>query len=188
MTAVRSQAPTLWMDQDSARLARDKVELAGFAPQLRYEEPTSDPQTHGIWRGVIPRWPFLRPEPEGLETLLGRDDFEVAIVYPSAYPMTPPVFFPLSVTPEPYEQSQAIWHVAPGGSLCLLQSTGGWIPEASIIDLVQKAAGWRVEYALMKAGVIEQMTTNGIVSDPSHDALVTQAASALTQGSAERLD
>jgi len=170
----------LWMDQDPKRLARDKAELAAFAPLLRYVEPTSDPQTHGLWLGQIPRWPFERLQPLGLEVLLGGSEFELIMIYPSAYPMTPPTFFPSNVTPEPVEQSQAIWHVAPGGSLCLLQSTGGWPPEASVTELVQKAAGWRVEYALMKAGVIEQMTTNGIVSDPVLDYLVTEVASAMS--------
>ncbi len=37
-----------------------------------------------------------------------------------------------------------------------------------------KACGWRIEYALMKAGLIDAMTTSGIVSDSSLDGLIDQ--------------
>lgn len=188
MTAAGGPSPVLWMDQDPGRLERDRHEITSFAPNLVFVPPDATGQTHGIWVGPIPRWPFDRDEPDGLELLVGPDAFEITLVYPSAYPMTPPLVFPESVTPEPIEHSQAVWHVAPSGMLCLLQSTGGWLPEASVTELLQKAAGWRIEYALMKAGAIDQMTTNGIVSDNSLDALIAVTAKASVSISDQALD
>ena len=178
--------PILWTDTEPARLDRDKADIAAFAPEMVFIEPQSSPQTHGGWSGPIPAWPFDRDEPVGLNLLLGDSSFEVAIIYPSAYPMTPPRFFPLNVEPEPEEHSQSKWHVAPDGFLCLLQSTGGWIPEASPTELIAKAAGWRIEYALMKAGARESMTVNGIVSDASLDQLIAETASQLVSSIPER--
>jgi hypothetical protein len=43
------------------------------------------------------------------------------------------------------------------------------------VDLLLKAAGWRVEYSLMEAGVIEAMTLRGIVDDDQLDHLVAVA-------------
>lgn len=89
-----------------------------------------------------------------------------------------------SLDPEPSwsEQTQTAWHVAPGGSLCLLQSVGAWQPESSVTELLAKAAGWRVEYALMKAGVITQMSLTGIVSDPAFDHKIAEAVHSAPDG------
>jgi len=168
--------PILWLDTDPERLERDRAEIAEFAPEMSFIDPQSHPQTHGEWNGPIPVWPFERDEPPGLIHLLGDSAFEVSMIYPSAYPMTPPRFFPRNVVPEPEEHSQSKWHVSPDGFLCLLQSTGGWTPEASPTELIAKAAGWRIEYALMKAGARDSMTTNGIVSDPCLDQLIAETA------------
>jgi hypothetical protein len=94
----------------------------------------------------------------------------------------------LEPTPEINEISDTIWHVAPGQSLCLFQSEGLWIPEASITDLLLKAAGWRIEYALMHAGAIERMSEHGIVSDASFDALIASSGTAATDPSNESSD
>ncbi|WP_067514228.1 hypothetical protein [Nocardia puris] len=55
-------------------------------------------------------------------------------------------------------------------------------------ELLAKAAGWRIEYAMMKAGVIEQMSVNGIVSDSLQDHLVAHAAHRTTDHDAESRD
>jgi hypothetical protein len=99
--------------------------------------------------------------------------------YSAAHPMVPPQVHPVDPEPALDERTQHRWHVAPGGALCLLQTYGAWTPESSIVELLLKAAGWRVEYALMKSGVVDAMTVNGIVSDPSRDHLVAQAADAV---------
>ncbi|MFG1770773.1 hypothetical protein ACGFIX_14465 [Nocardia salmonicida] len=174
----RTTTPILWVDAEPDRLQRDLTEVADFAPDLKYYPPNSDGGIpHGGWKGKLPRWPFDRPAPEGLDALIGAAGLPVAVLYRAAYPMVPPTIYPLEPLPTLEERTQSAWHVAPEGSLCLLRSVGAWLPEASITDLLAKAAGWRIEYALMKAGVIDQMSTNGIVSDPSHDHLIAEAAS-----------
>lgn len=182
-------APILWMQAEPARLARDQAEVAAFAPLLEYCGPdlTADNAiSHGGWVGELPRWPFDRAEPRSLDDLIGERGLRLAMLYSAAHPMVPPVVYPLDPEPLLMEQTQSAWHVAPGGSLCLLQSLGAWRPEASITDLLAKAAGWRVEYALMKAGVIEQMSIDGIVSDSSFDHLIAQAVKRATNAGPEQ--
>lgn len=168
----------LWTEAEPLRLERDRAEMQQFASDVIYQEPHQDPSApfrHGGWSGELPRWPFERPEPAGLVELVGEHGLLFALEYSAAHPMLPPTIYPVRPEPEIEEQTQATWHVAPGGSLCLLQSEGAWRPEASITELLLKAAGWRIEYALMKAGVIDRMTVNGIVSDPASDHLIAEA-------------
>lgn len=168
-------SPVLWTEREPVRLARDQDEVRAFAPLLDYQSPADDGLPHGGWIGVLPRWPFERPQPEALDELLGDHELRVLVVYSAAHPMVPPAIYSLDPEPSIWEQTQSAWHVAPGGSLCLLQSDGGWQPEASLTELLAKASGWRIEYTLMKAGVIDEMTVNGIVSDPSYDHLIDRA-------------
>ncbi len=35
------------------------------------------------------------------------------------------------------------------------------------MDLLRKAVGWRIEYALLKTGALQEMTMAGIVRDDS---------------------
>jgi hypothetical protein len=88
--------------------------------------------------------------------------------------MVPPDFWPRSPEPKIEERSQSVWHVLPSGALCLIQSLGHWQPEASLTELLLKAAGWRLEYQLMKAGRIDRMTESGIVSSGDHDELLAE--------------
>ena len=173
--AARVLDPVLWTDSEPARLARDQREVGEFASLLEYQSPAQDGLPHGGWIGELPRWPFDRPQPESLGELLGEAELRVLVVYSAAHPMVPPTIYSLDPEPTIWEQTLAAWHVAPGGSLCLLQSDGGWQPQASITELLVKASGWRIEYALMKAGVIDQMSVNGVVSDPSFDYLIAEA-------------
>lgn len=173
--SMQINEPILWLDSEPARLERDQREVADFAPLLEYIQPDPDSAPHGGWFGELPRWPFDRPRPENLNELLGETELRVLVVYSAAHPMVQPTIYPAEPEPTLWEQTQAAWHVAPGGSLCLLQSDGGWRPEASITELLAKASGWRIEYALMKSGVIDKMSINGIVSDPSCDHLILEA-------------
>lgn len=59
----------------------------------------------------------------------------------------------------------------PGDCLCLLQADAAWSGRDSIVDLLLKAAGWRIEYALMRAGLVRAMTVHGIADDDSLDHL-----------------
>lgn len=173
--ATNPLKPILWTEAEPRRLARDLDEIASFAPQLEYRAPADDGLLHGGWVGQLRRWPFDRPQPHGLDELLGEDELCIILSYSAAHPVVPPVIYPTTPEPTIWEQTQSAWHVAPGGSLCLLQSDNDWQPETSVAELLAKASGWRIEYALMKANVIEQMSVNGIVSDASYDHLLVRA-------------
>lgn len=136
---------------------------------------------HGGWYGLLPIWPFERPQPGGVDRFVGGTGLECVLERPgAAYPMIAPTIQPLSPAPAIGERTQATWHVLPAGGLCLLQSTGRWwVPEASITDLLLKAAGWRIEYALMK--VIERMSESGIVSDAFLRIYLLQASAGCCQ-------
>lgn len=163
--------PIPWWQAEPSRLERDRAEIAVACPDLDFEK-----EGEGSWTGVLPRWPFDRPEPLGLADLVGETGLRIELKYVPAYPMVLPVLWPRDPVPELIERTQQSWHVLPIGALCLLQSEADWDPRNSVVDLLLKAAGWRVEYALMKAGVIERMSTNGIVNDGTHDHLVPHAA------------
>lgn len=169
--------PVYWHDAEPDRLQRDVAEVSRFAPDLVFTAwPGAGPDDihHGVWSGRLPIWPFGRPEPPGLTDLV--DEGLLCDVYCSAaHPMLPPRVFPIDPEPKVIERSQHTWHVAPDGSLCLMQTLGDWQPETSIVELIEKACGWRIEYALMKAGAIETMSLTGIVSNNSFDHLVATA-------------
>ena len=171
MTALRHIVPINWWDAEPARFARDRDEVTARFPEL-----TWTPSGAGGWVGRLPMWPLERPEPPGLSCLLGGASLEVVIAYRQAYPMVPPRIYPVAPRPELVECTQHRWHVNGDGSLCQFQTDTAWHPRDSIYDLILKAAAWRVEYALMKAGALEQMTLHGIVSDPALDDLITTAS------------
>ncbi|GAB2996489.1 hypothetical protein LWP59_18495 [Amycolatopsis acidiphila] len=163
--------PEMWWECEPRRLERDKGEIAECCSDLKWI-----PQDAGRWEGRLPLWPFARPEPASLRQLLGKDGMPVIVRYSQAYPMVPPAIYPLSPEPDLIEYTQTRFHVMGDGSLCLLQDDYTWTGRESIVDLLMKAAGWRVEYALVKSGLVNAMTINGIVSDPSRDHLIEQAA------------
>ena len=80
---------------------------------------------------------------------------------------------PLDPQPDPMVRTQHAWHVNGDGTLCLLQTASDWDGTGTAAELVLKAAGWFLEYLLMEAGRIEQMSTAGIVNDDSWDDLLT---------------
>lgn len=176
-------APVLWHKAEAARLARDIEEITGFAPGLEFEPGPGNGLVphHGRWHGQLPVWPMERPEPAGLSALVPAG-LTVEVWYSAAYPMLPAALYPVDPEPLLVERSQHDWHVAPDGSLCLLQTLASWDPRWSIVELLRRASGWRVEYALMKSGVVESMTLRSIVDDASRDHLVGEAA-ALAPGS-----
>lgn len=163
-----------WWECEPRRLARDQHEVAELCPALTWSAEGA-----GSWEGHLPRWPFDRPEPMGLVELIGPDGMPVVVRYGQAYPMVPPAIFPLDPVPEPVEHLWTRFHVMGNGSLCLLQGNSVWTGRQSITELLLKAAGWRVEYAMIRSGVVDAMTINGIVNDGRRDHLVDQAVEQL---------
>lgn len=90
--------------------------------------------------------------------------------------MVPPSIRALNPEPDFREWTVHGWHVNGDGTLCLLLTMSLWDPQSSVVELLLKAAGWRIEYALMKVGAIDAMTISGIVSDDSLDELIAASA------------
>lgn len=176
--------PVFWHEAEPGRHERDLEEISAFSPDLAFTagpgEDLAGLPHHGVWVGRLPVWPFDRPAPAGLDGLVPQG-LVCAVWYSAAHPVLPPRIQPLDPKPEIVERSQHTWHVAPDSTLCLMQSLGSWEPETSVVDLLEKACGWRIEYALMKAGVITEMTLCGIVNDDSLDSLITKAAAEAAQ-------
>jgi hypothetical protein len=160
-----------WWQCEPRRLARDQREIGEAFPDLRW-----DPARAGIWNGRLPAWPFTRPEPQGLHELINGTGLLVQVRYGHAYPVVPPAIVPLDPVPDLIARTQHQWHTNGNGSLCLLQSDAAWTGRDSIVGLLLKAAGWRIEYELMRLGLLETMSMHGIVSDPTVDALIPAAA------------
>ncbi|MGW6489331.1 hypothetical protein [Streptomyces sp. NPDC055056] len=162
------RTPISWWACEPRRLHRDQEEITTRFPGLAWNAEGA-----GSWEGRLPRWPFDRPEPERLADWTGSDGLLLRIEYSQAYPMVVPRLVPLDPLPELDEWTQHRWHVNGDASLCLLRDDI-WTGRESVVDLLLKAAAWRVEYALMKAGAIEQMSANGIVDDHCFDDFLTQ--------------
>jgi hypothetical protein len=172
-TVAGEDDPVTWWQCEPRRLARDRREVGEFCSDLQWS-----PDGAGSWTGRLPIWPFDRAQSDSVVRLLGGQGMLVQVVYGHAYPMVPPSVVPIDPEPEIVERTQQRWHVNGDGSLCLMQTVAAWSARNSIVDLLLKAAGWRIEYALMKHGLIESMSVNGVVTDPDYDPLITRAAAA----------
>ncbi|MBM7497342.1 hypothetical protein [Oerskovia paurometabola] len=171
-------SPVYWTDVDQHRLQQDLADVHALAPGLAFELPPGVNAPHqGLWTGELPLWPFEREQPDGLTELLAHG-LRVNVLCSAAHPVVPPTILPIDPSPLLSERSMNVWHVAPRGQLCLMQSSGSWRPSDRVSDLLLKACGWHVEYALMKAGVVEAMSERGIVEDESRDLLVRCAVEA----------
>ncbi|WP_416972219.1 hypothetical protein [Streptomyces sp. 4F14] len=168
MPTPAERTPISWWACEPRRLHRDREEITTRFPGLAWNNEGA-----GSWEGTLPRWPFDRPEPEHLTDWIGDEGLLLRVEYSQAYPMVAPRLVPLHPLPAPYEWTQHRWHVNGDATLCLLRDDI-WTGRESVVDLLLKAAGWRVEYALVKSGVIEQMSANGIVDDPCFDHFLTQ--------------
>jgi hypothetical protein len=162
--------PVTWWQVEPRRLKRDQEEVAERFPDLQWQDAGA-----GGWIGHLPRWPFTRPEPLGLVELIGEKGLLVAVRYGHAYPIVPPAVFPGEPEPPLRARTDHRWHVMGDGSLCLLQDDATWTGRDSVVELLLKAAGWRVEFELMSHGLIEAMTVDGIVDDDQLDHLFDQA-------------
>ena len=168
-----------WWEAEPSRLRRDQRKITDTFPSLTYNGADQ-----GTWVGRLPAWPFSRPAPPRLDELVP-DGVEIILAYGAAYPIVSPMVFPTDPQPLPLEMTQTRWHVLGNGALCLFQTQADWDPASSVLDLLMKAASWRVEYALLKADGREDMSMAGIVNDDSLDALVAQAAEQLQRQAGE---
>jgi hypothetical protein len=155
-----------WLDAEPRRLVREREAVSAIAPELEWIERPA-----GGWEGFAPAWPFERAAPEGLDKFLAGRRLRIQVEYSQAFPMVEPKIWPVDPSPDPRYRTQAIWHVNPDGSLCLLQAASDWTGHETAADLVVKAAGWFLEYLLMEEGLIERMTESGIVNDDALDHL-----------------
>ncbi|UFQ99828.1 hypothetical protein KBP30_00625 [Streptomyces sp. Go40/10] len=163
-----THTPITWWECEPRRLRRDMEEISARFPRLAFSDEGA-----GSWEGMLPRWPFDRPEPAHLTDWIGEHGLRLRLEYGHAYPMVAPRIFPLDPLPEPWEWTQHRWHVNGDASLCLLRDDI-WTGRESVVDLLLKAAGWRIEYALMKHQTIEDMTGSGIVTDHCLDHFLAQ--------------
>ncbi|MFI5761306.1 hypothetical protein ACIA8F_10190 [Streptomyces sp. NPDC051563] len=161
-------APIPWWAAEPRRFERDQHEIPAAFPDLAY-----DAEGGGSWQGTLPLWPFDRPQPAHLTNWTGDTGLRFLMAYRHSYPMVPPHILPLDPLPELAEWTQSRWHVNGDGTLCLLRSDDLWTGRASVVDLLIKAAAWRVEHALMKHGVIPQMSECGIAEDDRFDHFLT---------------
>lgn len=153
------------IDAEPRRFAEELTAMAAVAPELDWHPESL------TWAGVIPVWPFDRPQPAGLDGFLGGRRLLVNVVYSQAFPMVAPSVFPVDPEPDLRHRTDNRWHVNGDGSLCMFQSAAAWDGTGTASSLVIKAAGWFLEYLLMIDGVVEAMTESGVVSDASLDHL-----------------
>jgi hypothetical protein len=158
-----TRVPVTWWECEPGRLQRDQQEISARFPDLTFSNDGA-----GRWQGTLPCWPFDRSEPCHLADWIGKSGLQLRLEYGQAYPMVAPQIFPVDPSPEPWEWTQHRWHVNGDASLCLLRDDV-WTGRESVVDLLLKAAGWRIEYALMKHQIIQQMTGSGIVTDDQLD-------------------
>jgi hypothetical protein len=154
-----------WWRYDEARLEADTAEINASFPELA---PLS--QKGAGWAGRLPLWPFERPAP--LNFAENVNGLEILLLIPPSYPMAMPRVLPVEPEPEFSERTQHRWHVNGDGSLCMLQEQRTWTGRENITDLLLKAAGWRLEYELVRADLFPAMSLAGIVTDPSRDSAI----------------
>lgn len=154
---------TAWWRFDEARLDADTNAITSAFPDL---VPAADGAGLG-WSGRLPLWPFDRPAP--CEFAPDAKGLELLLIFPESYPMSMPSIHPVDPQPRFDERTQHRWHLNGDGSLCFIQDQRTWSGRESVIDLLLKAASWRLEYDLVRSEVVASMSENGIVSDGRRD-------------------
>lgn len=167
-----STGPRTWWKDDPPRLEQEIVNVRTIAPLLTWTAEEA-----GRFEGPLPLWPFSRPAPASISDLL--DPFVVRVEYGHAFPAAPPQILPLIPQPAPTIRSFTQFHVLPNGRLCLLRDADQWHPWSKTSELLLKASGWAIEFALLKARAIVQMSVSGIVDDASYDDLIVEQIEAL---------
>jgi hypothetical protein len=161
--------PITWWQDDPQRLRAECAELTAAAPGLQW-----DADGPGRWHGEVPLWPFDRPQPAGLPSLVGGRPLGVEMVCTPPHPMLAPFVFPVSVELPIHALGDADWHLLPNGALCLFRGTAWWDPERLVASLVPKISGWYVEFHLMMAKRLRRMPDRGVDRDDQLDAIINQ--------------
>lgn len=156
-----------WWADDPARLELEQRDVASVAPGLEWV-----PEQAGRFEGEIPIWPFPRPEPVGLRDLVTAPG-RIRVEYRQAFPAVPPTVICKEPEPPILLRSFEAFHVLPNGALCLLRDADQWTLNSRTSELLLKASGWVIEFALLKAGAVERMTKSGIVEDDKLDELIS---------------
>jgi hypothetical protein len=165
-------AARTWWEDDPERLDLEIADVHGIAPLLTWTAEGA-----GFFEGPLPLWPFSRPAPKDIADLL--DPFVVRVEYGHAFPAAPPQVLPLSPRPVPTIRGFTQFHVLPSGRLCLLRDADQWYPWSRTSELLLKASGWAVEFALLGADSISQMSVSGIVIDTSYDDAINSTIEAM---------
>lgn len=158
-------AARTWWEDDPARLEQEIGDVHEVAPLLSW---TADGA--GRFEGPLQLWPFSRPAPGKISDLL--DPIVVRVEYSHAFPASPPQVLPLVPQPVPSLRGFTEYHVLPSGRLCLLRDADQWYPWSKTSELLLKASGWAIEFALLRARAITQMSVSGIVDDATFDDLI----------------
>lgn len=161
-----------WIEAEPSRVIAEKEAMAIVAPEMIWD----DASPGGGWEGLAPVWPFDRPPPPSLDAFLAGRRLRLNVTYPEAFPAVEPWLTPLDPAPPLTARADHRWHLNGNGTLCLTQSAADWTGMEPAAELVRKAAGWFLEYLLMTAGTVEQMTERGLVADDSRDALLVATA------------
>jgi len=112
----------LELEKAEAHLHEAEAEIKQAATELERAEHDLE----RAWVGEVPIWPFDRPPPPDLEAFLDGERLRVKILYPQAFPMVAPIFYPVEPDPDPSTWTLHDWHLNGDGSLCLLQSVSAW--------------------------------------------------------------
>lgn len=163
-----------WVDAEPQALVRERKAMAERCPGMQWNDSLEWPQGRlgAGWEGLTPAWGADRPQPAGVDRLLGDRRLRLRVIYPEAFPMVPPDLYPLDPEVPWDRRTQNRWHVNGDGSLCTVQAAEDWQPEHTAADLVRKASCWFIEYLLVDGGELDRMTERGIFSDMSVDALL----------------
>ncbi len=170
--------PIRWTRAEPRRAERERTEMARIAPDLRWTQGLSRRGRSDLcgWEGCAPVWAGERPKPKGVDELLGDERLRLRVIYAEAFPMVAPALVPVDPEVPLERRTRHAWHVNGDGSLCMLQTANAWDPDATAADLVAKASGWFIEYKLMLAGRIEQMTLHGLLASDELDDLLGEDA------------
>ena len=167
-----------WVSAEPTVVERERAAMEQWAPELTWRDDLhwrEGRQAFG-WTGSAPAWAGEREPPRGAAELLAGRQLQLEVIYPEAFPAVPAVLFPRDPEVPLQRRTLSTWHVNGDGSLCLMRSADDWRLTDTAADLVRKASGWFIEYLLLEAEEIEQMTERGILVDTCLDPVLAKFA------------